>query len=110
MSKKLKHLLAVLLLLVFVTPTTVKLLDESFHHHFYFSYSGKKSETLHEYHRTCPIPGFNLAFFSLQKQIHVIEKKEYCGDILLPLPIGHFSFELNLSTLLRAPPLLDKIV
>ena len=110
MSKKLKHILAVLLLLVFITPTTVKLLDEAFHHHFYFFYSEKKSEILHEYHRTCPIPGFNLALFSLQKQIHIVEKKEYCSDILLALPLGHFSFELNLSTLLRAPPLLDKIV
>ncbi len=105
MSKRLKHILAVLLLLVFITPTAVKLLDNSFHHHFYFFLPVKQGDVFHDYHQTCPIPGFNLAFFSVQKQIQVTEEKTYCSQIFIKLPPEPFVPEINSSTLLRAPPL-----
>ncbi len=105
MSKKLKHILTILLLLVFITPTVVKLLDSAFHHHYYFYFSGKQGDVVHEYHHTCPIPGFTLTFFSVQKQIHITHKDSYLSEIFIPLPPKPFPPETNPSVLLRAPPL-----
>jgi len=110
MSKKLRNFLAVLLLLVFITPTAVKLLDEAFHHHVFFYFNEKSGDVLHTYHRTCPIPGFTLSFYTLQKTIHVKEKQQYCDKVLIIFPKEHFSSELNTSVSLRAPPLLDNIL
>jgi len=109
MSKRLKHILAVLLLLVFIIPTAVKLLDSSFHHHFYFFLPVKQDDVFHNYHQTCPIPGFTLAFFSVQEQLHITEEKNYYSQIFIKLPPEPFVPEINSSTLLRAPPLLDKL-
>ena len=110
MSKKIRHILAVSLLLVFVTPTTVKLLDEAFHHHVYFPLNGKSDEVVHVYHSTCPIPGFTLSFYTAQNPVHVIEKQIYLGEVVVIFPKEHFSSELNSSALLRAPPLSDKLL
>jgi hypothetical protein len=104
MSKRLKHILAVLLLLVFITPTAVKLLDSSFHHHYYFFLPVKQGDVIHNFHQTCPIPGFTLAFFSVQKQIHVTGKKTFCNQIFIKLPEEPFVPDIKSSTLLRAPP------
>lgn len=104
MSKKLKHILAVLLLLVFVTPTTVKLLDRGFHHHYYFNFSAKQGEVLHVYHPTCPIPGFTFAFFSIQQGSPLKQEKIFCSQVYFPLPPEPFVLEINPSSYLRAPP------
>ncbi len=109
MSKKLRHILAVSLLLVFITPTAVKLLDDAFHHHIYFHSKVKNSDVWHTFHKTCPIPGFTLSFFTAQRQIHEKEKRTYCAKVFIRFVPGLFSNELNYSTLLRAPPLSGKI-
>jgi len=110
MSKKIRQLFAFSLLLVFLTPTAVKLLDDAFHHHLYYAKQHGESSEWVTYHRTCPIPGFTLSIFSLEKQDRVIEKPKY-GTRLFPFPPQQFSiFELNVSTLLRAPPASDNIL
>jgi len=110
MSKRLRHILSVLLLLVFITPTAVKLLDNTFHHHVFFSSRVKKGTVLHQYHRTCPIPGFTLSFYTVQKQTHQKSKQKFFAKVLIYFPHRLFSSELNYSTLLRAPPLSEKIL
>ncbi len=106
MSKKLRNILAISLLLVFITPTTVKLLDETFHHHVFFHSKVKNSDVWHTFHRTCPIPGFTLSFYTIQKQIHKKEKRTFYTKAFINFIPELFSTELNYSSLLRAPPLL----
>jgi hypothetical protein len=110
MSKKLRNILAVSLLLVFITPTTVKLLDEAFHHHVYFHSKVKNSDVLHSFHRTCPIPGFTLSFYTIQKQTYKKEKRIFYAKVFVTFIPELFSSELNYSTLLRAPPLLADFI
>ncbi|UBM61066.1 hypothetical protein LA303_06450 [Candidatus Sulfidibacterium hydrothermale] len=108
MSKKIRHIVAVSLLLVFLTPTTVKLLDEAFHHHFSFHTKVKTDSVFHTYHHTCPIPGFTLSFYTVQKQFRQKEKRSYCKRFYLHFISSFFSSGLNYSTLLRAPPFQTK--
>lgn len=109
MTKKLKQLLAILLVFIFLTPSTIQFLDYAFHHHFYFFSAEKQDKVLHEYHRACPIPGFHLAIYTLQKLIHETEKSVCFDKLVIVFPQEYFSFELDFSFLLRAPPFLDKV-
>ena len=104
MSKKLRNILAVSLLLVFITPTTVKLLDETFHHHIFF-HSKVKSDVWHTFHRTCPIPGFTFSFYTVQNKTFKKEKRIFYAKVFIDFIPELFSNELNYTTLLRAPPL-----
>jgi hypothetical protein len=108
MSKKLKYILAVSLLWVFLLPTTVKLLDSSFHHHVVFHSRFKADQVWHTYHHTCPIPGFTLSFYTFQHHLQQEEKRRFCSKIVIALPPEHFRTTVNSSVLLRAPPLSDK--
>lgn len=110
MSKRLRHILAISLLLVFITPTTVKLLDEVFHHHVFFHSKEKNSNVWHSFYRTCPIPGFTLSFYTIKKQIHKKEKRTFYAKVFINFIPESFSTELDYSTLLRAPPLLASII
>ncbi len=102
MSKKLRHILAISLLLAFITPTAVKLLDKAFHHHVYFHSKVKNSDVWHTFHRTCPMPGFTLSFYTTQKKIHVKEKRTYFAKVFISFVPRLFSNELNYSLLLSS--------
>jgi hypothetical protein len=104
MTKRLRHILTITLLLVFFTPTAVKVLDSAFHHHeLFFGKTGKS--TLHLFHRTCPIPGFTLSQFTVQKVAHQGEKLRHFTRLYLNYSLPLFSTAPYYSFLLRAPPL-----
>ncbi len=109
MSKKIRHLIAFLLLWVFFTPVAGKLLDETFHHHYFF-HTRVKGQVVHLYHRACPIPGFTLSFFTAQKPIHPREKQAHFTRVYPGYRPARFSSLLDYATLLRAPPLSDGLL
>ncbi len=105
MSKKIRQFFAVLLLLVFITPTAVKLLDDAFHHHLFYAKQSAAKNVWHSYHRTCPIPGFTLSVFSVEQPTGAVEKPKHYTLLYILFTRQFFSSVLDASTLLRAPPL-----
>ena len=105
MTKKLKHIIAISLVIIFLIPMTVKLLDGLFHHHDHFICTATHERHFHEHHHKCPIPGFELSFYSLNKIIAETGKTFYCDRIFINYISGYFNSKLKYSFLLRAPPL-----
>jgi hypothetical protein len=104
MTKKLKHIISISLVFIFLTPMTVKFFDGFFHHHDHFGCTAKNEKHFHEHHEKCPIPSFELSFFSTEKQIQTTQKHYFCLEIN---DIYNFVYCCNnskYSFLLRAPP------
>lgn len=53
---------------------TIKLFDGLYHHHDHFICTAKNENHFHEHHDKCPIPGFELSFFSAVKEIFTTQK------------------------------------
>jgi len=105
MTEKLKNIISLTLVFIFMTPMTIKLFDGLFHHHNHFHCTAKNEKHFHEHHEKCPIPSFELSFFSVEKHIQTTQKHIYCVEY-----IDNYSFEycckkLEYSFLLRAPPI-----
>ena len=78
MTKKLKHIISILLVFIFLTPMTVKLFDGLFHHHDHIICTAKNEKHFHEHHEKCPIPSFELSLFSVEKHIQNTQRHNYC--------------------------------
>jgi len=100
MIKKLKNIISLLLLLVFLLPTIVKLE----HHHDHFIYKAKNEKHFHEFHEKCSICNFEFASFLSSVEIIDLQKENpidpYCNNYnsLYNYCLSQYSF------LLRAPP------
>lgn len=111
MIKKLKNIISISLVIVFLMPMTIKILDGLFHHHDHFICTAKNEKHFHEHHEKCQIPGFELSFFSVEKHIQTTEKTYFCVE-----QNGKYCFVFccnnsKYSFLLRAPPIFsDKIL
>ena len=86
-----------------MTPVAVKFFDSSFHHHKHFICTAKNVKHFHEYHETCPIPGFVLSFYSLNKILHINHKVFYYEYLTNNILTGYCK-KPKYSFLLRAPP------
>jgi len=104
MTKKFKFFISVALVLVFLTPMTVKLFDGLFHHHDHFHCTAKNEKHFHEHHEKCLIPGLELSFFSTEKQIQAIQKHSFFVEIHDLYNFVYYCNHLKYSFLLRAPP------
>lgn len=105
MTKKFKNIISIALLFVFLTPITIKIIDGLFHHHEHFYYTAKNEKHFHKHHKKCPIPGIELSFFSIKKQIQNTQKHNY---YVKPNDNYNFIFccyNSIYSFLLRAPPI-----
>ena len=105
MTKKLKNIISITLVFIFLIPMTIKLLDGAFHHHEHFHCTAKTEKHFHKYHEKCPIPGFELSFFSVEKFFQTLQKHDFCveqSDIYNFTPCCNYS---EYSFLLRAPPI-----
>lgn len=103
-NRKLKKTLSISLVVILLLPMTIKLFDGLFHHHDHFHCWAINEKHFHKYHEKCPIPTFELSFFSdqnhspaTQNLIHRVVyidnyNSEYCGK------------KFDYSFLLRAPP------
>lgn len=106
MKKKFKNTISISLVIIFLLPLTVKLLDGLFHHHDHFICTAKAELHFHKHHHKCPIPGFELSFYSLNKIILEIHKTIYYDRIFINYISGYFNSKLKYSFQLRAPPVL----
>jgi len=104
MTKKLKHIIAISLVIIFLLPMTVKLSDGLFHHHDHFICTAKHELHFHKHHDKCPIPGFELSLYSLNKIILETHKTSYCDGLFINYISRYCYSKLKYSFLLRAPP------
>ncbi len=105
MTKTLKNIISLTLVFIILTPLTVKLLDGFFHHHDHFRCTAKNEKHIHEYHKKCPIPSFELSFFSVKKQIQTIQKYFYHLELNDYYNFGYYCDNSKFLFLLRAPPI-----
>jgi len=105
MTKKLKNIISLFLVFIFLAPVTIKLLDSSFHYHDHFICTAHNEHRFHEYHHKCPIPGFEFSLYSLNKIIPEKQKPIYGDKLFANYISNHYCDRSKYSFLLRAPPL-----
>jgi hypothetical protein len=88
-----------------MTPMAVKLLDGLFHHHDHFHCTAKNEKHFHEHHKKCPIPSFELSFFSVKKHIQTTQKHFYRLERNINYNFVIRCNNSKYSFLLRAPPI-----
>jgi|GEM_PF-737102 hypothetical protein len=111
MTKKLKKIISLTLVFIFMTPMTIKLLDGLFHHHYHFHCNAKNEKYFHEYHKKCPILNFELSLFSVEKHIQTTQKHHYSVKLNDNYNFVYCCNNSKYSFLLRAPPIFtDKII
>lgn len=108
MIKKLKNIISLTLVFVFMIPISIKLLDGFFHHHDHFHCTAKNEKHFHEYHQKCPILTFKLSFFLVEKHFQTTQKYYYYVK-----QSDHYRFvyccnNSKYSFLLRAPPIFTR--
>jgi len=100
MIQKLNKIAYLLLLLVFLSPSIVKLE----HHHKRFICNAKDNNHLHEYHENCAVCNFEFSVFS-NDEFHFEQPKEIAhADYLNTYKTAKYTNSSSLSFLLRAPP------
>jgi hypothetical protein len=104
MTKRLKKILSVILVAVFITPLVIKLLDNRFHHHDRIVYNTEKENHFHEYHKKCPIPGFEFSLYEFHKNSVETKKNYYHQKFTINYITAYFHDQSKYSFLLRAPP------
>ena len=104
MTKKLKNIISLTLVFIFITPMSIKLLDGLFHDHDHFHCTAKNEKHFHEHHEKCPIPSFELSFFSVEKYTQTPQKHSYTVKLNENYNFVYYSNYLKYSFLLRAPP------
>jgi len=105
MTKKLKKIIALTLVFIFMTPITIKLLDGLFHHHDHFHCTAKNEKHFHEHHEKCPIPSFELSFFSVEKHVQTTQKHFYRVELNDKYNFVICCNNSKYAFLLRAPPI-----
>lgn len=89
---------------------TIKLFDGLFHHHDHFHCTAKNEKHFHRYHGKCPIPDFELSFFSVEKHFQNTDKHEFGEEQSETYSFSPCYNGLGYSFLLRSPPTFtDKI-
>ena len=104
MTQKHRYIFSISLVFILLTPVTIKLFDSTFHHHDHFICTAKNAKHFHEYHKTCPIPGFVLSLYSINKLIHINHRVSYYEDVTNNI-ITRYYKKPRYSFSLRAPPL-----
>jgi len=102
MTKKLKNIISLTLVFILIIPMTIKLLDGLFHHHDHFHCTAKNEKHFYEHHEKCPIPSFELSFFSVEKHIQTTQKHFYRVELNDNYNFVYYCTNSNYSFLLRA--------
>lgn len=111
MSSKIKLTISISLVIIFLLPMITKFFDGLFHHHDHFICTAKNEKHFHEQHKKCPIPSFELSFFSIEKQIHTSQKYNFSVEINDLYNFVNNCNNSKYSFLLRAPPIFsDRIM
>ena len=105
MIKEFKNTVSITLVFVFLTPMAIKLVDGLFHHHDHFHCTAKNETHFHEHDEKCPIPSFELSFFSIEKHIQKIQRHNYYVKQNDNYNFVYCCYSSKYSFLLRAPPI-----
>lgn len=105
MTKKLKNIISISLVFIFLTPLMVKFFDGFFHHHDHFICTAKNEHHFHEHHDKCPVLGFEFSLYSLNKILIETQEEFYYDGQIISYISNYCSSKLKYSFLLRAPPL-----
>jgi hypothetical protein len=105
MAIKLKHIISTSLMVIFMIPLTVKLLDSKFHHHDHDIFSSKNENHFQGFQKKCAILGFEFSLYSLSKIILKTQKIFYFDKLFTNYVSNHSFSKSKFSFLLRAPPL-----
>ena len=105
MHRKVKHTISISLVTILLLPMTIKLFDGLFHHHNHFHCTAKNEKHFHEHHEKCPIPSFELSFFSVEKHIETTKKHFYRVELNDNYNFVACCNNSKYSFLLRAPPI-----
>ena len=84
---------------------TIKLFDGLFHYHDHFICTAKNEKHFHEHHEKCPIPNFELSFFSAVKHIQTTQKHYFCVELNDKYNFVYCSNNSKYSFLSRGPPI-----
>jgi len=107
MTKRPINIISIALVLIFIAPMSIKLVDGLFHHHDHFHCTATNEKHFHVYHEKCPIPGFELSLFSAEKHLQISQKHNYCVKPNDDYNFVYCSNNSEYSFLLRAPPSLQ---
>jgi ribosomal protein L37E len=100
MTGKFKNNASFILLLVFLSPSIVKLE----HHHEHIECKAKDAKHYHASHEKCAICSFEFSVFSSDfENIHA-SKEQPADNFRINYRFAHFSTLSDYSFLLRAPP------
>lgn len=105
MTKKLKHIISISLVFIFLMPMTIKLLDSQFHHHDHFICTAKSEHHFHKYHDKCPILGFEFFLYTINKRVLETQKIFYFDKLFVLFFSIYCYSKSKYSFSLRAPPL-----
>ncbi len=105
MYNKLKNIISIALLVILLSPMSIKLIDSEFHHHDHFVCTAKNVKHFHQHHEICQIPGYVLSLFSLKKGIKLTEKTTYIHKLFVAYNASYNDNKTQFFYSLRAPPL-----
>lgn len=104
MRVRVKHILSVIMAVIFMTPITIKLLDGCFHHHDHFVCTAKNEHHFHEQHEKCPVCSYEFSLFLSKNIDSPVVKIQKFENYYNYYKASHFLYFFNYSFLLRAPP------
>jgi len=104
MTKKLKNIISITLVFIFLAPITIKLLDGFFHHHDHFRCTAINEKHFHEHHKKCLILSYEFTFFSIEKHKQTTQKHCYSKELNYNYNFVYYCYNSKYSFLLRAPP------
>lgn len=100
MVRKFKTIASLLLLLVFISPSIVKLE----HHHEHFECKAKHEKHYHEFHEKCAVCNFEFSVFSSDFENIVLTTEQPLINYCNLYNSVNYSIRYKYSFLLRAPP------
>ncbi len=104
MLKKIRNIISLSMVILFITPLTIKFVDELFHHHYHYFIEDKSVNHFHQYYEKCPISNFEFSIFSIKKYFY-LKQKNLCS--IEQNEVYDFVCccnNIKYSFLLRAPP------
>jgi len=103
-NKKLKKILSISLVVILLLPMSIKLLDGLFHHHDHFHCWAINEKHFHKFHKKCPIPDFELSFFSDQNHSNTTQNLIHSVVYIDNYNFNYCCKKFYYTFLLRAPP------
>jgi hypothetical protein len=100
MIGKLKNIVSLFFLTIFLFPSFVKIT----HHHEDFECNAKGLQHLHESHEKCAVCNFEFSVFSIDFEHFILQKTQVATEYLNNYCSAKYTSSTDYPFLLRAPP------